>query len=112
MIRSGVPSICPPARGFWPSLVEGIFNPMSNHIHQNAYVNPWDVSEDKAYMERLTDILQRWFRARNGQKEDIIVEAKFGMDKPTGQTMAVLIKATLRPKPDGLIGIPKNLTRQ
>ena len=74
-----------------------------------AKLNPYDPSElDKQYLARLTELMQKWLRARNGQPEDVNIQMRAGIN-PYGRTISFhfAVQVTKLDRPDGIISPSK-----
>jgi hypothetical protein len=63
---------------------------------ENPYSDPLKEARDRDHLQRITDLIQRWIKGRNGQHEEISVEVQIGTDKETGRTLNIFIRAGVR----------------
>jgi len=66
--------------------------------HLDAYRNPWHDKRDSGYLNHIAEVFDNWFRARNGQREQVEISIMWGMDKATGQSISLILKAHIVPK--------------
>ena len=64
---------------------------------ENAYRNPADDIRDRGYLSALTDIIHRWYRARNGQNEAVEIACQWGLGRDK-RSLTLIIRCHVIPK--------------